>query len=109
MLGLKVWTIHAPESKWAQYDCHVIRKGMICKRIVKVFKMLHPSINDSVIVHEAGTKHSVDHAILIFQCYTNLSQQSTQLHTPVDIDRATNVDVVMHNNALHVDGDTNIH
>ena len=66
----KVWTIHSPDSEWAQCDCPVAQQGMICKHTMKVFKMLHPDIHDGVIVREAGTMHGVDRATPMSQCYS---------------------------------------
>ena len=55
----RVWTIHSPDSEWAQCDCPIAKEGIICKHNVKVFKMLHPDIEDGVIFREAGTKHGI--------------------------------------------------
>ena len=33
----KIWTIHSPDSEWAQCDCPIASQGMICKHVVKVF------------------------------------------------------------------------
>ena len=76
----KVWTIHAPDSEWAQCNCPIAKEGMICKHIVKVFKMLHPHVDDGTMVLEAGTKHGVDRATLMSQSFTGLSQPSTHIH-----------------------------
>ena len=65
----KVWTIHSPNSKWAQCDCPIASQGMICKHVVKVFKMLHLDIEDGVIVHEAGTLHSVERTVPMSQIW----------------------------------------
>ena len=66
----KIWTIHSPDSEWAQCDCPVAQEGMICKHTMKVFKMLHPDIMDGVIVREAGTMHGVNRATPMSQCYS---------------------------------------
>ena len=66
----KTWTIHSPDSEWAQCDCPVAWEGMICKHTMKVFKMLHPDIKDGVIVREVGTMHGVDRATPMSQCYS---------------------------------------
>ena len=65
----KVSTIYSLDSEWAQYDCPVAREGMICKHMVKVFKMLHLDIEDNIIVREAGTLHGVDCDTPMSQCY----------------------------------------
>lgn len=57
----KIWTTHAPNSEWAQCNYPITKEeGMIYKHIMKMFKMLHPNIDDGVIVCEAGTTHDVD-------------------------------------------------
>jgi hypothetical protein len=55
-----VWTIHFPDSEWAQCDCPIASHGMIFKHVVKVFKMLHLDIEDGEIVREADTLHGVE-------------------------------------------------
>ena len=47
---------------------------MLCKHIMKVFKMLHLDIQDGVIVREAGTLHGVDRGTPISQCYSKVPQ-----------------------------------
>jgi hypothetical protein len=42
---------------------------MICKHVVKVFKMLHPDVKDGVIVHEAGTFHGVERTVPMSQIW----------------------------------------
>ena len=97
----KVWTIHSPDSVWAQCNCPVAREGMICKHTVKVFKMLHPDIHDGLIVRHAGTLHGVDRGTPMSQCYakppapvTNKEQAPNPLQDitncePVDLDAET--------------------
>jgi hypothetical protein len=55
----KVWTIHTLASKWPQCDCPLATQGIVCKHVVKVFKMIHPNIRDGSIVRETGTLHRV--------------------------------------------------
>ncbi len=55
----KVWTIHAPTSKLLQCDCPLEAQDIVCKHVMKVFKMLHPNIKDGSIVRETGTLHGV--------------------------------------------------
>ena len=75
---LKVWTIKCPNSEWAQCDCPVANEGMICKPTIKVFKMLHPGIEDGAIVHEASTRHGTQRDIPMKHCYAPLSQQTIE-------------------------------
>jgi len=42
----KVWIVHAPILKWPQCDYPLATQGIICKHVMKVFKMLHPNIGD---------------------------------------------------------------
>ena len=91
----KVWTIHAPVFEWAQCNCLVAKEGMICKHIVKVFKMLHPNVDDGIMVLEAGTKHGVDRATPMSKFVTNLSQHSTDIHIAPDAATTANVDDVL--------------
>jgi hypothetical protein len=42
----KVWTIHAPTSKWRQCESPFAAQGVVCKHLMKVFKMFHPNIGD---------------------------------------------------------------
>ena len=70
----KVWTIHSPDSECAQCDCPIAREGMMCKHTIKVFKILHPNIEDGVIVKEDGTLHGVHRATPMAQCFFVLSQ-----------------------------------
>ena len=65
----KVWTVHSPDSEWAQCDCPIASQGMICKHAVKVFKMLHPGIEDGLIVREAGTLYGVARVVPMSQIW----------------------------------------
>ena len=62
----------------------VVKEGMICKYTIKVFKMLHPNIDNSIIVCKAGTKHGVDCGTSMSLSFTNLSQQINHIHTASD-------------------------
>ena len=66
---LKVWTIHSPNSEWAQYDCPIASRGTICKHVVKVFKMLYSDIEDDVIIREAGILHGVERTVPMSQIW----------------------------------------
>lgn len=83
----------------------VTKEGMICKHTVKFFKVLHLGIDDGVIVNKAGTKHSVQHATPMAQCYTWLSQQNTELHTLSNVTNPATAELVVHDNVIHVDVD----
>ena len=50
-----VWTVTCPDSVWAQCDCPLGKRGNICKHCVKVFKSLHPDVEDAFIIRHAGT------------------------------------------------------
>ena len=59
---------------------------MIYKHVVKVFKMLHPIVDDGVIVCEVGTKHSTQcDTSIMAHCYMRMSQQTTQLYVLSDM------------------------
>ena len=68
----KIWTIHSPNSEWAQCDCPIVAQGMICKHTMKVFKMLHPELEDGTIVRHAGTEHGTHRQILLSQSLANV-------------------------------------
>ena len=68
----KIWTIHSPNSEWAQCDCPIVAQGMICKHTMKVFKMLHPEIEDGIIVRHAGTEHGTQRTLTLSQCFANM-------------------------------------
>jgi hypothetical protein len=46
----KVWILHAPTSKWPKCDYPIAKQGIICKHVMKFFKMLYLHIQDNVIV-----------------------------------------------------------
>jgi hypothetical protein len=50
----KVWTIHAPTFEWPQCNYFLAVQGLICKHVMKIFKMLHPHILDRAIVQKMG-------------------------------------------------------
>jgi hypothetical protein len=88
----KVWTIYFPDFQWAHCSFPIAKEGMICKHIVKVFKMLHPHVVEGIIVREVGTKHSVDRATPMSQSFTDLSQRYGHMRTALDVATTTNVD-----------------
>jgi hypothetical protein len=55
----KVWILHAPTSKWPKCDYPIAKQGMICKHVMKFFKMLDLHIQDNVIVQKTNTFHGV--------------------------------------------------
>ena len=101
----KVWTIKCPDSEWAQCDCPVASEGMICKHTIKVFKMLHPGIDDGVIVREAGTRHGTQRGTPVARCYSRLSQQTTQIYVPDDVGSQFDVEPVVQEDVLRLDVD----
>ena len=64
--------------------------------------MLHPNVDDGIMVFEAGTKHGVDRATPMSQSFTNLSQHSTHIHTALDAATIANVDDVLQDTNIHV-------
>ncbi len=68
----KVWTIHAPASKWPQCDCPIIGQRFICKHVMKVLKMLHTDILDGAIIREASTLHGVHKANIVKMNISNI-------------------------------------
>jgi hypothetical protein len=61
----KMWIVHAPTLEWPQCDCPFATQGIICKHVMKVFKMLHPNIGDGSIVREINTLHRVAWGVAI--------------------------------------------
>ncbi len=55
----KVWIIHVQAFEWPQCNCPLVAQGIICKYVMKIFKMLHPHIPDGAIVWKIGTFHGV--------------------------------------------------
>ncbi len=55
----KVWIVHALASKCLQCDCPFAAQGIVCKHVMKVFKMLHLNTRDGSIVRKIGTLHKV--------------------------------------------------
>jgi hypothetical protein len=45
----KVWIMHALSFEWPQCD-YPLARGIICKHAIKIYKTLHPTIPDGVIV-----------------------------------------------------------
>jgi hypothetical protein len=55
----KMWIVRTPTLKWPQCDYPFLAQDIICKHVMKIFKMLHPNIGDGLIVREIGTLHEV--------------------------------------------------
>ena len=100
----KTWTIYSPDSEWAQCDCPVAQEGMICKHTVKVFKMLHPDIEDGFIVREAGTRHGVDRTTPMSQCYAKV--KPTKVHEGQSQANSNIVNDTESNECVDLEGET---
>jgi hypothetical protein len=50
-----VYTILAPGEEYAQCNCPWADQGHICKHSVKVYKMIHPDVEDSNIIRLRGS------------------------------------------------------
>lgn len=73
----------------------------MCKHTIKVFKMLHPDINDSATVYKASTKYRLDCTTPMLQSFINMSQHSTKSYSTTDVAKVANIievlkDVVPH-------------
>ena len=101
----KVWTIHSPDSEWAQCDCPVAREGMMCKHTVKVFKMLHPDVEDGVIFREAGTKHGIDRETQLSQCFSKLAEEPPHLQFTATQPPVASISADPHEDVLHISDD----
>jgi len=55
----KVWTVHVLTSKCLQCDSPLVAQGIVCKNVMKVFKMLHLNSRDGSIVRKTSTLHKV--------------------------------------------------
>ena len=45
-----VWTVYGPNSSCAQCDCPISLQGMICKHVMKVFRMINPGLEYGFIL-----------------------------------------------------------
>ncbi len=61
----KVWIVHASTSEWPQCNCPLVARGIVCKHLMKVFKMLHLNIGDGSIVRKIGTLHGVARGVVV--------------------------------------------
>jgi hypothetical protein len=61
----KVWIVHASSSKCVQCDYPLVTQGIICKIVIKIYKMLHPTIPNDAIVRKTSTFHGVQRGSLI--------------------------------------------
>jgi len=55
----KMWIVHTLALEWPKCDYPLATRGIICKHVKKIFKMLHPNIGDGSIVRETNTLHGV--------------------------------------------------
>jgi hypothetical protein len=46
----KMWIVHVPTSKWPQCNCPIVKQRIICKHVMKIFKMIHLHVLDDVII-----------------------------------------------------------
>jgi hypothetical protein len=53
----QVYTILAPGEEYAQCNCSWVDQGNICKHAVKVYKMIHPEVDDGTIIRRRGILH----------------------------------------------------
>jgi hypothetical protein len=61
----KVWIVHTPTSKWPQCNCPIAKQRIICKHVIKIFKMLHLHILDGAIIRKIGTFHGVQRGLAL--------------------------------------------
>lgn len=52
-----VYTVVAPDKEYAQCDCPQADQGNLCKHVIKVFRLLHPDVQEGYIIRVAGTLH----------------------------------------------------
>jgi hypothetical protein len=98
----KVWTIRYPDSEWAQCNCPIAQEGIMCKHTVKVFKMLHPEVKDGVIFCEAGTKHGIDRATPLSQCFARPPQHAISLDSRFSQPSVGTLPSNLHDSGLHI-------
>jgi hypothetical protein len=46
----RMWIIHVLTYKWPQCKCPIAKQRIICKHVMKIFKMLHLHIMDGAII-----------------------------------------------------------
>ncbi len=63
----KVWTIHTLTSKWLECDCPLVAQAIVCKHVMKVFKMFHLNNGDGSIVREISNLHGGAHGGVILE------------------------------------------
>ena len=63
----KVWTVHCPDSIFAQCDCPIGIQRMICKHSMKAFQLIHPNLEGGFILQNAGTTYGVDSTVPLSQ------------------------------------------
>jgi hypothetical protein len=55
----KMWIVHALTLVWPYCHYPLEAQAIICKHVMKFFKMLLPNIGGGSIVKEIGTSHGV--------------------------------------------------
>ena len=65
-----VWTVHGPNWSFAQCDCPISLQGMICKHVMKVFRMINRGLEDGFILREAGTTYGVNKTTPMSQTFS---------------------------------------
>ena len=68
-----VWTVHSPNSSFAQCDCPIFLQGMMCKHVMKVFRMINPGLEDGFILREACTTYEVNKTTPMSQTFSQTS------------------------------------
>ena len=101
----KVWTIHSPDSEWAQCNCPIAREGMICKHTLKVFKMLHPNVDDGHIFREAGSKYGVDRETRLPECFSKPAEEPSPLESPSTQPPVLSRFADLHDTIIHISDD----
>jgi hypothetical protein len=52
-----IYTILAPYEEYAHCNCAWADQGHICNHAVKVYKMIHPEVKDTIIIRCRGSLH----------------------------------------------------
>jgi hypothetical protein len=101
----KVWTIHSPDSEWAQCSCPIACEGMICKHTLKIFKILHPNVDDGHIFREAGSKYGIDREIRLPECFSKLVEEPSPLESPSTQSPVPSRFADLHDTIIHISDD----
>ena len=79
----------------------IVKEGMMCKHTVKVFKILHPDVEDGVIFREVDTKHGIYRATSLSQCFARPEQQAISLNPRSSQPSVGSICANLHDNELH--------